>query len=99
MALSFVLGIAMPASLTYAQIGGDIHIRIGPPPPRHEVIIERPDRDAVWIPGFHEYDPGGRVYVWRPGRWDHPPRRGAIWVAPRYRRRHGEYIYSPGRWR
>jgi len=97
--LTALLSITPLITAAPAQIGGEIHIRLGPPPPRQEVIVTRPYPEAVWIPGFHEWDPAGGVYVWRPGRWDRPPHRGARWIAPRYKKHGGEYIYKPGRWK
>ena len=72
----------------------DVGIQIGTPPP--PIVVEhpwaRPYRNAVWIPGHHEWL-GGR-WVWGGGYYTYPPRRGAVWVGPRYR--HG--YYYPGHW-
>jgi hypothetical protein len=95
--ICIIISFFMDVNPSYSQIG--VHIRIGPPPPRQEVIVERPYPEAVWIGGFHEYDPVTNVYVWRPGRWDRPPHPRMRWIAPRYKHRRGEYIYVPGRWK
>jgi len=87
---------AIPA---FSQVHDGLGIRIGPPPPPQEVVVVRPYPDAVWIAGYYEWLPARGVYVWTPGRWVRPPRRGAIWVAPRWQRHRGEYVYYPGRWR
>lgn len=70
------------------------HLDLGgpPPPPRHEAVIERdrPGPDYVWVNGY--WDASSGQYVWVPGHWDRPPRRGYVWVAPRYERDHdGHY--------
>jgi hypothetical protein len=98
-ALGLVLGLAVPVQTTSAQISGAIHIRLAPPAARHEVRGARPDAASVWVGGYNEYDAGTNAYAWHAGRWDHAPRKGARWVAPRYKRQHGEYKYTPGRWK
>ncbi len=81
-----------PAS---AQVA--VSIRVGtPPPPPPAVVYQRwpaPYHGAVWIPGHHEWVNGRWVYVG--GYYGYPPRRGAVWIAPRYH--HG--YYYPGYWR
>ena len=99
LALSLVLGLTGPVQTTSAQNSGELHIRVAPPAARHEVRGARPDAGSVWVGGYHEYDPSSNGYVWRSGKWDHPPRKGATWVAPRYKHQRGEYKYSPGRWK
>jgi len=75
------------------------------PPPRPVVVgpVGRsPGRGFVWTDGFFTWGrrPGGRMgYVWVPGRWMRPPRAGAVWVAPSWRRGRGGYTFVAGRWR
>jgi hypothetical protein len=64
--ISLPLMTAMPS---FAQVSFDFHYGY-PPPPRREIIIERPYPDAVWIPGY--YDRIGYRYVWTPGYWRRP---------------------------
>jgi hypothetical protein len=89
-AAAFALLFVSPNSAS-AQVYASI--RIGTPPP--PMIVERPwpppYRGAYWIPGHHEWR--GR-WVWVPGYYSYPPRRGGYWVAPGYR--HG--YYYPGHW-
>lgn len=76
-----------------------LEIRIGrqaPPRIRHERRTRRPDRNAVWIRGFWHWE--GDNWVWIPGRWATPDRRGVRWVGPRYVREYGGYRYIPGHW-
>ena len=104
---TFLRAVAIGILLTFApvvqtgqtQVHIGVHIHIAPPVPVPEVVVVRPDPDAVWIGGYHEYDPGSERYIWRPGHWDHPPRRGMVWEAPRYRHDQDEYKFKPGRWK
>jgi len=98
-ALSLVLGLTASPKMSSAQISGEVHINIGPPPLQVEVRPARPDPEYIWVGGYHEYDPGARSYHWHPGRWDRPPSQGARWVAPRYNRHGKEYQFQPGRWK
>ena len=91
MSISAILTLATPS---FAQIHLDIHI--GPPAPRHEVIVESPYAGATWVPGYYSFD--GGAYVWVPGRWERPPRENAYWVEPRYERHGDHYDYFAGRW-
>lgn len=88
-----LMAIAAPA---FAQISFDI--QVGPPPPRHEVIVAAPYPEAVWVPGYHFYDYGIHDYRWIPGVWQRPPHPGARWIAPRYAQRGGRYGYVAGHW-
>lgn len=70
-----------------------------PPPPRHEVIVERtrPSRDHVWIQGYWVWREGR--HVWIGGHWERPPRPHAVWVEPRWEHRHEGYVFVDGYWR
>ena len=63
----------LSADIAQAQVS----IRIGPPPPPREVIPARPYGHPYWAwhPGYHRWD--GQRYVWVPGTYMAPPRRGA----------------------
>jgi uncharacterized membrane protein len=92
--------VAAASLLAAGSASANVYIRIAPPAPRHEVIIERdrPGPDHVWVPGYWNWN--GTEYVWAGGRWDLPPRPHAHWVPGHYRhhRRHG-YYWIPGHWR
>ena len=78
---------------------GDLHVRIvpeAPPPRRHEVVIERPGPNHVWIKGYWHHT--GQAWGWSDGRWSEPPRPHAHWVAARYQKVRGGTRYSPGHW-
>jgi hypothetical protein len=93
--LTIVCGLLLTAGIAEAQVA----IRIGPPPPPREVIPARPygHPDWAWRPGYQRWD--GARYVWAPGAYAAPPRRGARWVPGRYARRRGGYYWTEGRWR
>jgi len=65
------------AVATLASIGtsrSDAQVRIGiqfnvPPPPRYEIAVEAPFRDAVWVRGCWSWDDYVGRYVWISGHW------------------------------
>lgn len=97
MVLAIILSVTEIAS---AQVGVGIYFGSPPPPPppRREIIIVRPYREAVWVPGYWNYDYGVRNYVWVGGRWDRPPRAGAVWKSGYWRHHPKGYYYAPGHW-
>jgi hypothetical protein len=82
-----------------AQMHIGLGIRVGPPSHAHEVVIARPFRDAVWIPGFYRWHPHRHDYAWVPGHWTRAPRLGAAWLPERWERRNGEWVFYEGRWK
>lgn len=92
-AMAVALAFTLIPAASFAQLA----IRIGPPPPVYEQRGPRPDRDSVWQRGHQHYD--NDHYVWTPGRYEDRPRRGAVWVAPRTVRQHGQWIEIEGHWR
>lgn len=67
-----------------------------PPAPQQEPVLEQPSPKHVWIPGYWTYR--DTHYVWISGRWELPPREGAVWVAPRWEREGNAYRYYEGYW-
>jgi len=66
-------------------------------PPYVEVETVSPGPDYIWIGGAWFWD-GGR-WEWQRGHWDHPPHRGATWVAHHYEYRNGRHVFVRGGWR
>ena len=88
------------ASPILADLSVSIGIDAPPPPPRHEIIIERdrPGPDYIWVDGYWGGAPGG--YVWIAGHWERPPHRHAQWFGPRWEKdRDGHYRQTRGEWR
>jgi WXXGXW repeat (2 copies) len=76
---------------------GRLYVRIAPPAPVYEMRRTAPGPGYVWIDGYYRWD--GSTYLWRPGRWERPPRPRAVWVPGRWRQdRHGWY-WTDGHWR
>jgi WXXGXW repeat (2 copies) len=87
---------AVPPAAAEAHV---VVVRRAPPPLRHEAIARRPgpSRDWFWQPGFWRWD--GHDYDWVGGHWVRRPHRGAVWVAPHWTHRHGEWRFVEGHWR
>jgi hypothetical protein len=69
-----------------------------PPAPRPERIVASPGPGYVWVPGYWAASRG--EWVWVGGHWERPPRRGAVWVPPRYEREGRDSIrFEVGIWK
>ena len=92
-ALAFLLALCLASAASFAQVV----VRIAPPP----IVVEErgrpPERDYVWVDGYHRWD-GGR-YVWVPGHWDRPPHPHAHWVAHHWVHHHDGWVLVEGHWR
>ncbi len=89
-----LLGLALAVGSANAQV----YVRIGPPPPRREVIVTSPGRGYVWQAGYHRWENG--AYVWVPGRWVLPPQPYYHhWVPGHWRQTPRGYIWVEGHWR
>ncbi|MCA9668495.1 MAG: YXWGXW repeat-containing protein, partial [Myxococcales bacterium] len=67
-----------------------------PPAPRYEEVPPAPFADGFWVSGYWNWT--GGTYIWVPGSWQRPPRRGLYWYPGGYVRRDNRYQYVPGRW-
>ena len=97
--LLMVSGVLAGTILTGCAGGGYYtSARLGPPPPpRYGYVRVAPAPGYVWADGF--WDMRGSRWVWAPGRWMRPPRRGAIWVPNEWRTEGGRYRLHRGYWR
>ena len=89
--------VTQPGPLVVAPPPEVIIVETAPPPLRVEVRPPRPDPGHVWTPGY--WHPEGGRHVWAAGRWMAPPRRGAVWVEPRWERAGRGWRHHPGLWR
>jgi hypothetical protein len=92
-----LMGLVLASALTFSAAAAEVVVKIGPPAPIVETRGVAPGPGYVWIGGYHRWD--GSAYAWVPGKWEQPPRPGARWVAHRWVRRHGGYVFVEGRWR
>ena len=80
-------------------VDSTIIVKTAPPEPKKEVIrIEtRPAENAVWLPGYWQWDASRANYDWVPGTW----RRaipGMTWNAGHWVKVTDGYEWSPGFW-
>lgn len=73
-----------------------VWVRVGPPPPRYEVVTMAPGPDYIWIVGYYEWN--SVEYVWIPGRWERRPSPGARWVRDRWHHEDRGWRRVPGHW-
>lgn len=67
-----------------------------PPAAQQEVPSTRPSADHVWVAGYWSWR--NNQYTWIPGRWDVPPRSGAVWVPPRWQPEGNSWRFYEGYW-
>lgn len=91
--------IALLGEPLIAQIHVGVGIKIGPPTARREVIVKRPHKHAVWIPGHWNWKPALRNYDWISGHWATPPHRRAVWIEGTWKLVRGEWVYFEGHWK
>src|SRR2546423_359808 len=66
------------------------------PPPQAEAMPPAPAPNALWIPGYWNYD--GRGYSWAGGHWEIPPPMARSYIAAHWENRGSQYVYVPGYW-
>ena len=74
-----------------------IATRVGPPPPRVEVVGVAPGPGFVWVRGFWRWE--GDDYRWTPGHWTMAPHPRAVWVPGRWRHHPRGWYWVDGYWR
>jgi hypothetical protein len=67
------------------------------PPPQPEVIVAQPSPDAIWVPGYWDYN--GAQHVWIGGFWSIPPPYHHYYVAAHWANRGGGWVYVHAYWR
>ena len=92
-----LIGLVFASALTFSAGAAEVIVRVAPPAAIVETRPVAPGAGYVWIGGYHRWD--GAAYAWVPGRWVLPPRPRARWVAHRWVRRGGGWVFVEGHWR
>ncbi len=93
----FCIGVFALALAAGGANAAQVFVRFGPPPPPREVVVVRPGRRYVWIPGYYRWV--GNRYLWTRGYWALPPRPHAVWVPGYWAARPGGHVWIAGYWR
>jgi outer membrane lipoprotein SlyB len=67
------------------------------PPAQPEVVVMQPRPDAIWIPGYWDFN--GVQYVWIGGFWAIPPPYHHQYMAAHWANRGGSWVYIHAYWR
>lgn len=68
-----------------------------PPPAVAEVVTMAPAVNALWVPGYWDYN--GTGYNWSSGHWEIPPPESSTYIAAHWETRGGAYVFVRGYWR
>ena len=86
------------AFLSPAKDGDPVYADKAPPSPLNERPgVDPPSESAVWIPGYWEWNPGSKDYVWATGTYRNPP-PGRFWVNGYWKRDDKGWYRVPGFW-
>ena len=69
-----------------------------PPLPQFESAPVKPADSSVWVPGFWDWSERDASWQWVAGRWEVPPRPGAVWVPPSHARSGNGWVLTRGGW-
>jgi hypothetical protein len=58
---------------------------------------EKPEGNAIWIPGYWAWDDDKKDYLWVSGTWRTPP-PSKHWMAGYWKEESGQYGWVPGFW-
>lgn len=92
-----LIGLVFASALTFSAGAAEVIVRVAPPAAIVETRPAAPGAGYVWIGGYHRWN--GTAYAWVPGKWELPPRPHARWVAHRWVKRGGGWVFVEGRWR
>ena len=70
-----------------------------PPLPQFETATQKSEDAAVWVPGFWDWSEREATWRWVSGRWEVPPRPGAVWVPPSHVRQGHGWVLTRGGWK
>ncbi len=85
-----------PTHYTTTQV-----VQSGPPPappapPNADVVTPSPSPNALWVPGYWDYNGSG--YAWAAGHWELPPPNAQTYIAAHWENRAGSYVFVRGYW-
>jgi hypothetical protein len=91
--------LAVTSLFAVANSNAQVIVHVRPVPPRGAVVVRgvAPSPRHIWV--GEEWAPRGRAYVYRPGHWEVPPRRGGVWVGGHWVDRPGGSVWISGYWR
>ena len=75
-----------------------IRVPSEPPLPQFETAPSKPGESSVWLPGFWDWSERDASWQWVSGRWEVPPRPGAVWGAPAHARKGTGWVLTRGGW-
>jgi hypothetical protein len=93
--LCLTVGCAVQPVGPQAQARTEVEATSDPPAMIMEAAPASPGLSYVWVPGAWVWDGS---WVWVHGRWQIPPRPGAVWVPHRYENRAGRHLFIRGGW-
>ena len=67
-----------------------------PAPSNADVVTPSPAPNALWVPGYWDYNGSG--YAWAAGHWELPPPNAQTYVAAHWENRAGNYVFVRGYW-
>jgi WXXGXW repeat (2 copies) len=92
-----LIGLVFASALTFSAGAAEVIVRVAPPAAIVETRPAAPGAGYVWLGGYHRWN--GTAYAWVPGKWELPPRPHAHWVAHRWVKRGGGWVFVEGHWR
>jgi WXXGXW repeat (2 copies) len=94
--LSALVLMVVLSSVSHAQFGVGISVRIGPPPLPVYVQPLCPGEGYIWTPGYWAWD-DDEGYYWVPGTWVLAP-VGELWTPGYWGWHDGLYAWNDGYW-
>lgn len=76
--------------------GSSIVVMQAPPAVQQESPSPRPSNSHVWVAGYWTWR--NNQYQWMAGRWETPPRSGAVWTPPRWQVEGSSWRFFEGYW-
>jgi hypothetical protein len=68
-----------------------------PPAPLSEAVPPAPASNALWVPGYWDFNGSG--YTWTGGRWEIPPPMSTSYIAAHWETQGNASVFVRGYWR